>query len=718
MALAIVGHVHGDCRRVAVVDHARMAAGGFGDGVAVDAGALEHDLTEVEGRGVAVGGLAHRDGRVLRHRGAALGLDRELELLARVPLHALHALGQREVGRHTGGRNGGVRVHELALGDLRGGVELALAIVGDRHGDVRGVVVVGDARHGAAGLLDRVLVHARLLIADRTEAEFRRVALGGLGHRGLRLSRHRRVLGHRCEHEFELAVFRPRDARQLLCELQPSGHALERLRVVRVRELRSFDCGLGFEPALAVVGHFHRHLCFVRVIGNAGHITLRFLDRVLVHARLLVADRTEAEARGVALGGLGHRGRRPGRHRSAVLAFERELERTILRPINASQLLRERHARGHAVEWLCAVRVRELRTIHLCGRDQMAEAVVGDRHRHVRLVIVVRDAKLAVVAFGDHVLVGTGLGEGERTEGEVGSVAVARLAHGDRGLLRSGRPVHSLDHERELAAFRPLSARQFLRERHAFRHTVELLGGVGVDEVGLIHNRLGFQLAVAVVGHRHSHRGLVVVEGDARHDAGQLLDRVGVGARLGVGDVAKREVRRVTLVRLAHRLRQHAILRALRHRGAVLACQREREHAVVRPCGARQLLGERHARGHASELLGGIGVGELTTIGLHRGLKLTLAVVTHRHGHLGGMRVIGHARHIALRFLDRVGVDAHLGIGDVAEHDVRGITVGRLADRDVELAVLRALRHRGIALGRKRELEGAVSRPLDAGQLL
>ncbi len=348
----------------------------------------------------------------------------------------------------------------------------------------------------------------------------------------------------------------------------------------------------------------------------------------------------------------------------------------------------------------------------------MAKAVVGDRHRHVRLVIVVRDARLAVVAFGDHVLVGTGLGEGERTEGEVGSVAVARLAHGDRGLLRSGRPVHSLDHERELAAFRPLSARQFLRERHAFRHTVELLGGVGVDEVGLVHNRLGFQLAVAVVGHRHSHRGLVVIEGDTRHDAGELLDRVGVGACLGVGDVTEREVRLVTLRRLVHGLGEHAVLRALRHRSAVLARQREREHAVVRPCGARQLLGERHARGHTRELLGGVCIDELAAISTHIGFKLPLAIVGHRHGHLRRMPVVGNTRHIALRLLDHVLIRARLGEGDITETEVRRVTLVRLAHRLRQHAILRAFRHWSAVLALERELEGTVSRPLDAGQLL
>ena len=527
MALPVVCHLHGDRRGVPVVRHTRLVAGDFGDGVTVDARTCVHDLSEVEARGVAVGRLANGDGGVLRHRGAVLALDRELELLVLVPCHAVDALVQREVGGHTGRRLRRVLVHELRFAHLGFCLQIASAIVGHGDGDLRRVAVVGDAGHVALRLLDRVLVRAHLVIGDIAEYDVRRITFGRLVHRLrqhaiLRAFRHRSAVlaGQR---ELERAVLRPRNARQLLRQLQIGRTDRHLIRLVCVDECGIGHFGLRFELSLAVVGHCHGHRRWVLVVGDSGHIALRLLHLVLILTGGLVLDVAEVEGLGItgirlADGLRQHAILRAIRHRSAVLAGQRELELAISCPFDARQLLREFHTVWHAVERLSLVGIREGVRLADAGDkrfagDIPAEAVVDDGERGDRRTSVMRHAvrRCAGVPFAHIVHIGAGLTEGEVVEVELGGVAVLRLAHRHRlpfghrlrqhvlrhiGLVRIRRQI-----EGERFAVLPVTTGHRLRE---LERLTACRGCVLVREVrdsvsGAIHSRFGTHRTVTVV---------------------------------------------------------------------------------------------------------------------------------------------------------------------------------------------------------------------------
>ena len=463
----------------------------------------------------------------------------------------------------------------------------------------------------------------------------------------------------------------------------------------------------------------------MRVIGNTRHITLRLPDLVLIHAGLGVGDVTERDIRGITLDRLADRDielatLRTLRHRSIVFACQRELECTVLRPRDARQLLRQTQIRRRHRHRIRLVDIGEVTFGHSCLGLKLALAVVGHLHGHGGGVAIVSDSGHITLRLPDRVPVCADLVVADRTEVELRRITVGGLANGDRRVLRHRCALGRFDREVERAVLRPRDTRQLLRERrlHAGRDAIEWLGGVLVDERAFRHVDLRNQIALLVVGHRHRHLGRVRVIGNTGHIALRLSDRVLIHAGLSVDDVTEREVRLGALIRLAHRLRQHAILRTFRHRSTVRSFERELELAVLRPRDAGQLLGEPHLSGTDRHLLRIIGVREHTISHFGLGDEIALLVVLDRDGHLSGVLRIRDAGHVPGDLGHRVLVLAFGRIRDCAEIEGCGITVGRLADRDVELAVLRTLRHRGIAISRKRELERTVRRPINAGQLL
>ncbi len=536
------------------------------------------------------------------------------------------------------------------------------------------MVVEGNARHDAGELLDRIGVGACLGVGDVAEREVRRVTLVRLAHRlrqhaVLRALRHRSAVLAR-QREREHAVVRPCGARQLLGERHARGHTRELLGGVCIDELAAISTHIGFKLPLAIVGHRHGHLRRMPVVGNTRHIALRLLDHVLIHTSLGVGDVSERSGRRVTLRGLAHRLRqhailRAFRHRGAVLALERELEGTVSRPLDAGQLLRQTQIRRTNRHLLRRVGVGE-RTFGDNGRGlKLALAVVDHRDLHLRRVRVIGHTGHITLRLLDRVLVGARLGEGDVTKAEVRLGALIRLAHRDLRLGRHRRVLrHRLKREVERTTLSPLNAGQLLGERHARGHTSELLGGVFIGEHIAFDSSRGDELALLVVLDRDGHLSGVLRIRDTRHVPGDLGHRVLVLAFGRIRDCAEIEGCGITVGRLADRDVELAVLRTLRHRGIALTGQCELEGTVSRPIDARQLLDERHALGHTTRRLRAIRIDKRPIGDDSRRLKLAPAIVTDRDRHRGRMPVVGHARHVALRLLDRVLVGARLVVTD------------------------------------------------------
>ena len=498
----------------------------------------------------------------------------------------------------------------------------------------------------------------------------------------------------------------------------------------------------------------------MRVIGNAGHIALRLLDRVLIRAGLRVGDLAEREVRLVALGRLANGNRRLLRHRRTVgHRFKREVERTVRGPLGALQFLGERHARRHTSELLGLVGVRERvhTVLEIDAGDQAADAVravalVGNGERHERRAGVVRQAILAFAgALLAHVVhVRAGLAEREPVERERGGTAAVRLADRHGRALRHGRLEHTLRHaglasvrrqfERERFVALPITAGDRLREpdcrlalgdrvrvsevRHAVRLTVDL--------------GLGRQCAIAFVDHFDAHRmfgqviGHTVLGGRIlRHAFRQhLADRVPVGLAGIV--LREREIGEQCAGRRPHellptdrgeRVRGRHALRAVGHGGAVDG--RDREAELLR---VHRTAGERLADAHRAVRtivhLRGVGVGEgRAAVRGRRGRELAVAV-GHRVGHGVRVRVVGPAVHLGIRRARAVrqllahgeGVGAGHGEDERTEVDVRGRALrdqrrghrgsGPVLERAVRLLDLDVLRVVGAQCGIERELAG------------
>ncbi len=498
----------------------------------------------------------------------------------------------------------------------------------------------------------------------------------------------------------------------------------------------------------------------MRVIGNARHIALHFLDHILIHTGLAVGDAAEREVRLVALGWLANGNRRLLRQRRAVgHRLERELERTVGGPLGALKLLGERHARRHTSELLGLVGIRERvhTVLEIDAGDQAADAVravalVGDGERDERRARVVRQAVLALAgALLTHVVyVRAGLAEREPVERERGGTAAVRLADRHGRALRHGRREHALRHaglarvrrqfERERLAALPITAGDRLREpdcglalgdrvrvgeaRHAVRLTVDL--------------GLGLQRAVAVVDDRDAHgmvgqviRHAVLLRIVLRHAFRQhFADRVPVGLAGVV--LREREIGEQCAGHRPHellptdrgeRVRGRHALRAVGHRCAVNG--RDHEAELLR---VHRAAGERLADAHRAVRtivhLRGVGVGEgRAALRGRRGLELAVAV-GHRVGHGVRVRVVGPAVHLGIRRARAVrqllahgeGVGAGHGEDERTEVDVRGLTLrdrrrghrgsGPILERAVLLLDLDVLRVVGAQCGVERELAG------------
>ena len=520
LALAVVGHVHGNGGDVVVVRDAGETTRGLGDLVLIGAGCGVGHRPKGEGRAAVNGiGVGDGDGGGLGHRGACgLGLEVKGEGVAVDPVAARDDL--LEVRRGSDGL-GLVLVGEgrgAGRGDeLRGGDELALKVVG--HGDLElgDVGVVGHAARGAGDLGDLVLVLARGFVGDGAKVES--ASLGGsrdvgLGHRG--------ALGHGLELELEAVAVLPLAARQLLGQEEFSR--VERCVGSRVLIGESRGAGRGDELrggdelALKVVGHGDFDGRRVSVVGDArnlvriggnnlGHSVLEHLGAVRRVGNHILGERdgSKAEVRGVILGHghLGHnvaprvlRQRGPG-----GLRLNGERESVARQPIAPDQhLVQTRVGRVvGSVRGLVGVLESDGAGIErgLCREPAGVVAVlikVGHRHGEGRGVVRIGHAcdRLAGIRFLDLVLVRTDLGVRDASERD-GRMSILCghiiLGHGNggdaslRALRHRGAVGQRLQLKGERIVFRPVATDELLVHTQIGHRIVgNWLGGVRVGE--------------------------------------------------------------------------------------------------------------------------------------------------------------------------------------------------------------------------------------------
>ena len=520
LALAVVGHVHGNGGDVVVVRDAGETTRGLGDLVLIGAGCGVGHRPKGEGRAAVNGiGVGDGDGGGLGHRGACgLGLEVKGEGVAVDPVAARDDL--LEVRRGSDGL-GLVLVGEgrgAGRGDeLRGGDELALKVVG--HGDLElgDVGVVGHAARGAGDLGDLVLVLARGFVGDGAKVES--ASLGGsrdvgLGHRG--------ALGHGLELELEAVAVLPLAARQLLGQEEFSR--VERCVGSRVLIGESRGAGRGDELrggdelALKVVGHGDFDGRRVSVVGDArnlvriggnnlGHSVLEHLGAVRRVGNHILGERdgSKAEVRGVILGHghLGHnvaprvlRQRGPG-----GLRLNGERESVARQPIAPDQhLVQTRVGRVvGSVRGLIGVLESDSPGIDrgLCRELAGMVAVlvnVGNLHGERRNVVRIGHAcdRLAGIRFLDLVLVRTDLGVRDASERD-GRMSILCghiiLGHGNggdaslRALRHRGAVGQRLQLKGERIVFRPVATDELLVHTQIGHRIVgNWLGGVRVGE--------------------------------------------------------------------------------------------------------------------------------------------------------------------------------------------------------------------------------------------
>ena len=598
LALAVVGHVHGNGGDVVVVRDAGETTRGLGDLVLIGAGCGVGHRPKGEGRAAACGvGVGDGDGGGLGHRGAVDGREVKGKAVAVDPVAARDDL--LEVRRGSDGL-GLVLVGEgrgAGRGDeLRGGDELALKVVG--HGDLElgDVGVVGHAARGAGDLGDLVLVLARGFVGDGAKVES--ASLGGsrdvgLGHRG--------ALGHGLELEPELVGILPLAARQLLDQAKVGR--VERCVGSRVLIGEGRGAGRGDELrggdelALKVVGHGDLELGDVGVVGHAARGAGDLGDLVLVLARGFVGDGAKVES--ASLGGsrdvgLGHRG-------ALGHGLELELEAVAVLPLAARQLLgqeefsrvkrrvgsrvlvgkRQGIGRNQPAGLLGALVVLNQGLDRRCR--QRAVTIIGHGHHNLVNRLGSSDAPVDCAVGNrliDLVLVRAGRGVGNVAKGK-GRTAILDIvlgdAHGGLGRQRCALG-HGFNLKGELIGVVPITALKGLLASKVGLALKRAGGGVRVGEArrgGLAGHegaRCGHSLTVGTGGRglreASGHRGLGNRISPARTQTAHLQ---GFARLDGVGRFAAGVEGQVELIarRLPVRIEHHGRERIARRLGDV-----------------------------------------------------------------------------------------------------------------------------------------------------
>ena len=265
-------------------------------------------------------------------------------------------------------------------------------------------------------------------------------------------------------------------------------------------------------------------------------------------------------------------------------------------------------------------------------------------------------------------------------------------------LLAHGLVVLVKELERELPGLEPAALEDLLGGKH---HRVVHAGLIAVVERGRQAGDRGVNLARAVIGGHNGHRMDGGVVGHASVGAGDLLEVVGVDARLGVGDGVKRD-------------------------GAVSVVCRLADHRAVR-VGELEAELTRHELGSGEHLLGrdrdAIGLGGLVAV-LERGVvvtdgshELALAVVGHVDRDDPGAPVVGPASLGALGLGDVEGVGANLGEGHVTKGDGLDCAVRDRGRRRGRGSAVRVADASGVARG-ERKVEGVRLGAVVAGYVL
>ena len=434
----------------------------------------------------------------------------------------------------------------------------------------------------------------------------------------------------------------------------------------------------GHERPAAVIDDGHADVRDVRAVGQAIFNRPRLLlaDLVLIGPGRGEADLSEADGRGAvrAQVALGHGRSGGGGQRGIVDGSDLEGERIVIRPAATLEALGDAEVdlglkRGGCI----GVHKRDLVALLAVDRGrhgQRAVARVGDGDLHLMLVLVVGDSGELVHALRHGLLHGKRvrlarivLGKGQAVE-----LLHRALLAGSGGAIREvavgidkkrlGRVVCALDREVKLACSHRTAVEDLghgdarvagigdlvdvTEARGADRLAAVILAERVAGVIGHpLHRGDNGQLAVVLlIGHFDGHAVGGLRDAHARKDAhivaairAGLRNGVRIGSGTGVGDVAEVEGNLSASGRPLGRRHAHnrdAVLRTIRHGGAVLGGKDKRELVFASPCAAIEDLRPRKGRlaversgrriGVVELHLGGLGGrdGALVTHGLGR----------------------------------------------------------------------------------------------------
>ena len=640
--------------------------------------AIDHRAT---GQGLSCDNLSSGATRRVGRRAVAV-VERHQGLLdlvlAALVDRLMRALGTTGDGRRGSERTGGV------VGD------------GDRHGahgvivGVTGLVVVLLGHGVLEGLAGVSLRKCNLMTsqdvdqADCCLCRCRRLEVVGSGQQTERASR-RVVSG--CHGKGELALGHGA-AVQILAEPQTAGRDVIELSAVLVSKASVFLLGdVGFQVALAVLGHGHFGGRDMSIIRHADRATRVLADLVLVGSGSRVVNLAELDGSDAVLRivlvhghgcGIGQRG--------AVRRSDGKAELVPIRPVAAVDGLAQVKVevcigRGHAVGVLEG---RRLVALQLVRSAEGAVAVVGNGGL---------DGELGVTV-GDALAGGSAVDLAQRV-GMLAGLVVGDLVHGDRAIGGIGAPgddLVALDQlEGELAGGKRapgqgLGRGDLVGDAELVRRHV-----IGISErEGRVAVRLAghAQIALAVIGHGEGNlaRRLGVV--------GHASDLAGLGHGVGKGVLALLGLLAQSLVKAVERKGDLAKVDL-----AVGAVVHARVHGhgctLFAGHGKGELAGD-VSRGQAVDglqvldthkrCLGGIrgvsvleldALGILGTLHLVRGNQLALAVIADgRHDGVDRF-VVGNTTGVTLDLVQLVGVLTDLSVLDSAE---RHLAVGIVLD--------------------------------------
>ena len=642
--------------------------------------AIDHRAT---GQGLSCDNLSSGATRRVGRRAVAV-VERHQGLLdlvlAALVDRLMRALGTTGDGRRGSERTGGV------VGD------------GDRHGahgvivGVTGLVVVLLGHGVLEGLAGVSLRKCNLMTsqdvdqADCCLCRCRRLEVVGSGQQTERASR-RVVSG--CHGKGELALGHGA-AVQILAEPQTAGRDVIELSAVLVSKASVFLLGdVGFQVALAVLGHGHFGGRDMSIIRHADRATRVLADLVLVGSGSRVVNLAELDGSDAVLRivlvhghgcGIGQRG--------AIGGGDGKAELVPIRPLATVDGLAQAKVevcigRGHAVG------VGELGGLGILQLVLSAE----------RTVAVVRDDGLdgeLGVAVSDALADGSALGLAQRVSVRSGLVVFdgthRDLAAGvvGAGSNNLGVLALALDELKAKLSGLEVAPGQALGRDNLVGDTelvgVRLVAVVELRLVSVLQLVLRLELALAVVGDGRLDGVSLAIVGDAvALGACNLAQRVGVLAGLGVLDGAHRDLAVSSVLAGGDDLGVLALaLDELEGELAVL------EVASGQALGRDNLVGD-------TELVGVrlVAVVELRLVGVLQlvlNVEGTVAVVRNRShdGVLGGAvgnAVLGGA---GLGLAQRVSVFAGLSVRDGIHHDLAVGVVGTGGDDLVVLDELKA----------------------------